>query len=906
MPIKLISTTNDSVILSLDTLGILVGIVPSRPSSDGAFDVFHGLIRFTNVVRATKVLTEGGSFTTDDGHFQILGNEHTCDLAFEYNHAPGEWFECKLSVSSTDQLIAFLRDSLAGKNISGPQAEYSSTVAKIGRNETCPCGSGRKFKKCCMRNAEGFKVQLPSELLQLKTIGDEAIEALIIEFMADPRLAQNADFWNSIGNLAGQNKLPSIAISAAKKAISISPNDHLLQANLAVHLAQSGKVVEALELITAIPEGTNRKSIMTANILQDLGRHDEAIPLYEKAIEEEPDFYLPYARILNSLKATRSALYDLWLERAITAQLHSPIIAQYFVRRCLDTNNIEDLANAMWLETLASDAGRADVIGRNEDDPRLIVESQLAHQAARVLYDRDTELLSRVLEILKAIPVQWHFCEPAKIITSVSAQLGSVDGVHAAFARICDDCRKNLLGLEADLDGYLAVAHSKRGNYHEAKKLCERVLSIDPNNIMVLWHHWWVLDELDESELAVSQAERLYQLRPDTELLCYNLGYLCGKDGQIGKSIHYYRKETEQRPDNFLAFENLSFAQILQSDLIAARASYESYRRLVKESVDDIEFDSAGTMNFSGMQFIRKSDRNSAVAPLTFEDALTEKDEKFESLVVLAMNQKGNTNYIYNLINANQISLPIIGAINSIRPEYLTDQRILDGILGTPAAKEEIEFQLNARKRGDVSFAYASISKDFPNWNDLPEAAISSLVEAERIFLSGASLDSAPYIVAYAKAIEVYLHEVVFGKFRDVARVSFTLRQLVQDALAEGKNNKVIALAKFIDNGSALTLGTMNFFLPLCTGKSAGKIPLIGKLRDHIVGTLRLPKLLEQSTIDELKELADVYRNKAAHEKRFHLEDCRKTRELVMKLLRIVAIPHTPIPSSSSESPTSD
>ncbi len=24
-----------------------------------------------------------------------------------------------------------------------------ATVAKVGRNDPCPCGSGRKFKKCC-------------------------------------------------------------------------------------------------------------------------------------------------------------------------------------------------------------------------------------------------------------------------------------------------------------------------------------------------------------------------------------------------------------------------------------------------------------------------------------------------------------------------------------------------------------------------------------------------------------------------------------------------------------------------------------------------------------------------------------------------------------------------------------
>ena len=27
----------------------------------------------------------------------------------------------------------------------------STAVAKVGRNEPCPCGSGKKFKKCCGR-----------------------------------------------------------------------------------------------------------------------------------------------------------------------------------------------------------------------------------------------------------------------------------------------------------------------------------------------------------------------------------------------------------------------------------------------------------------------------------------------------------------------------------------------------------------------------------------------------------------------------------------------------------------------------------------------------------------------------------------------------------------------------------
>lgn len=29
------------------------------------------------------------------------------------------------------------------------QAPYVRPEAKVGRNDPCPCGSGKKFKKCC-------------------------------------------------------------------------------------------------------------------------------------------------------------------------------------------------------------------------------------------------------------------------------------------------------------------------------------------------------------------------------------------------------------------------------------------------------------------------------------------------------------------------------------------------------------------------------------------------------------------------------------------------------------------------------------------------------------------------------------------------------------------------------------
>lgn len=35
----------------------------------------------------------------------------------------------------------------------GPQTPFTRVIPKVGRNDPCPCGNGKKFKKCCGRGA---------------------------------------------------------------------------------------------------------------------------------------------------------------------------------------------------------------------------------------------------------------------------------------------------------------------------------------------------------------------------------------------------------------------------------------------------------------------------------------------------------------------------------------------------------------------------------------------------------------------------------------------------------------------------------------------------------------------------------------------------------------------------------
>jgi uncharacterized protein YecA (UPF0149 family) len=49
---------------------------------------------------------------------------------------------------------AQLQEKMArGANARGRQGFTLVRRAKVGRNEPCPCNSGRKFKKCCLSKA---------------------------------------------------------------------------------------------------------------------------------------------------------------------------------------------------------------------------------------------------------------------------------------------------------------------------------------------------------------------------------------------------------------------------------------------------------------------------------------------------------------------------------------------------------------------------------------------------------------------------------------------------------------------------------------------------------------------------------------------------------------------------------
>lgn len=73
----------------------------------------------------------GTAFVDFTAYFEDGGQEHAMHEKSEFAQIDGQWFYARTVRT-------------------GP-APVRSSAPKVGRNDPCPCGSGKKFKQCCGR-----------------------------------------------------------------------------------------------------------------------------------------------------------------------------------------------------------------------------------------------------------------------------------------------------------------------------------------------------------------------------------------------------------------------------------------------------------------------------------------------------------------------------------------------------------------------------------------------------------------------------------------------------------------------------------------------------------------------------------------------------------------------------------
>lgn len=147
-----------------------------------------------------------------------------------------------------------------------------------GRNDPCPCGSGKKYKNCC-----GNLAAAPQRHVWSMESGDHALKES--NAVSISKLLQEAVGLHQAGML-------NEAIVLYRRVIPSCPDPAMVYNNMGLALQTQGKLNEAIasyrQALSLKPDFVGAYGNL-GNAFQGLGRLSEAVDCYQKAISLKPD-----------------------------------------------------------------------------------------------------------------------------------------------------------------------------------------------------------------------------------------------------------------------------------------------------------------------------------------------------------------------------------------------------------------------------------------------------------------------------------------------------------------------------------------------------------------------------------------------------------------------------------------
>jgi len=152
---------------------------------------------------------------------------------------------------------------------------------KPGRNDPCPCGSGKKFEKCCAPN-------WTDSAADMSRLGPDDAEAH----------HHSADALQRLGKLVE-------AVAAYAQALALNPNlveAHINRGNALRGLGSLAEAAASYRRALALkPDHALVHSNLGA-LLRGLGQFDDAVASFRRALEIKPDFVEAHNNLGNALK----------------------------------------------------------------------------------------------------------------------------------------------------------------------------------------------------------------------------------------------------------------------------------------------------------------------------------------------------------------------------------------------------------------------------------------------------------------------------------------------------------------------------------------------------------------------------------------------------------------------------
>ncbi|WP_410513432.1 SEC-C metal-binding domain-containing protein [Paenibacillus sp. BR2-3] len=166
-------------------------------------------------------------------------------------------------------------------------------MLKVGRNDLCPCGSGKKYKKCCL----GKESSMMESLLRLVTAEEAAAHESEIyeEVITEPAAPQSAE--RSEGKLT---------LAKLRKMVSKDMNwDSPAHEQLALHLIESMRYAYEKELIAEALRLWNGYSLHAKPAVKKMGSYCAAI---EYLLSEEYGFLITQTDLAQKYEVTTATV----------------------------------------------------------------------------------------------------------------------------------------------------------------------------------------------------------------------------------------------------------------------------------------------------------------------------------------------------------------------------------------------------------------------------------------------------------------------------------------------------------------------------------------------------------------------------------------------------------------------
>ncbi len=162
---------------------------------------------------------------------------------------------------------------------------------KIGRNESCPCGSGKKYKKCCAQITPEKSKDYYREKIKEEKDADKVFDLLL---EADKDYPVDPDFTLPIAVYSLQNKKPDQAREYLYKAWRIMKDDldDVFIMPLVNLLLQKGNLKEASNIVEkALEEKGDSPQLLIAQgeVMKAKGNFEGAFEVIERGLEIEPN-----------------------------------------------------------------------------------------------------------------------------------------------------------------------------------------------------------------------------------------------------------------------------------------------------------------------------------------------------------------------------------------------------------------------------------------------------------------------------------------------------------------------------------------------------------------------------------------------------------------------------------------